>query len=108
MFRSRWIVNAFVLAAILITTPWIAGRTSRPTDQSQNSLTIGAILPLTGDLSSYAAAAKRGIDVALDEVNARGGPGAHPLRVIYENDQGQAARAVPAMQKLVSVDRVPL
>jgi branched-chain amino acid transport system substrate-binding protein len=36
---------------------------------------------------------KRGIDLALDEVNSKGGVGGRPLRLISRNDEGDGVRA---------------
>ncbi len=79
----------------------------KPGTQS-NRIVLGSILPLTGDVASYGIAAKRGIDLSLDEVNARGGVKGKRIEVIYEDDQGKSAPAISAMQKLVSVNKVPL
>ena len=69
---------------------------------------IGAVFPLTGDVASYGKAAQRGIDLAVQEINDKGGVNGRKVEVIYEDDQGKSAPAIAAMQKLVSVNRVPL
>lgn len=74
----------------------------------ENPLVLGSILPLTGDVASYGKAAQRGIDLAVEEINAKGGINERKIKVIYEDDQGRSAPAIAAMQKLVSVDKVPL
>lgn len=73
-----------------------------------DTIVLGAILPLTGDIASYGISAKRGIDLAVEELNAVGGVQGSHLRVIYEDDQGQPTRAVAALQKLISIDGAPL
>jgi branched-chain amino acid transport system substrate-binding protein len=62
---------------------------------------LGAVLPLSGDTASYGKAAQRGIDLALVEAtwNPKG-------EVLYEDDQGQTSKALSAMQKLISIDKV--
>lgn len=83
----------------------------RTPDQSSAAtppLKLGAVLPLTGDVASYGRAAQNGIDLAVSEINARGGVNGKPIQVVYEDDQGQASRAISAMEKLVSIDKVPL
>ena len=74
--------------------------------QSESTIRVGSVLPLTGDIASYGVAAKRGVDLAVDELNRAGGVTGRRLEVLYEDDQGQVNQAVAAMQKLVSVDRV--
>lgn len=74
----------------------------------ENPLVLGAVFPLTGDVASYGKAAQRGIDLAVQEINAKGGVQGRKVEVIYEDDQGKSAPAVAAMQKLISVNKVPL
>lgn len=71
-------------------------------------LRIGAIFPLTGDIASYGKAAQQGIDLGVYEINEAGGVNGRRIEVVYEDDQGQPRTAVSAMQKLVSVDGVPV
>lgn len=75
---------------------------------AHTELQVGSILPLTGDVASYGIAARRGADLAIDEINSSGGVGGRPMKVLYEDDQGQAAKAIAALEKLVSVNKVPL
>lgn len=70
------------------------------------TLTIGALLPLTGDAAVYGVAIKNGIELAVERLNANGGVAGKPLRVIYEDDRGQASAGVSGMRKLIDVDKV--
>lgn len=68
---------------------------------------IGAVLPLTGDGAKYGQSAKRGIDLAVGEINSSGGVRQRLLRVIYEDSKMGPAEGVSAIRKLISVDKVP-
>jgi len=67
------------------------------------SLTIGAILPLTGSSATFGTACKRGISEGLEsfspEDRAR-------MKVVFEDDGMVNARSVTAAQKLINVDKV--
>ena len=69
---------------------------------------IGAILPLTKNTVSVGEEVKRGIDLAVEEVNKKGGINGSPLVAVYEDDQCDAKVAVTAAQKLIHVDEVPV
>ncbi len=58
---------AVLLAALMIAAPILGavGAQAQPT-----TITIGALLPLTGDLQSYGERAKAAVEVAVDEMNA--------------------------------------
>ena len=60
---------------------------------------IGAILPLTGDISEYGQRIKRGIEIALEEVNQLG---QRRVEVIYEDSKGSSREGVTVAHKLIN------
>jgi hypothetical protein len=56
--------------------------------------TLGALLPLSGELAAYGAQARLGIDLAVAEINTAGGLAGAPVRVVYEDDRSDARTAV--------------
>jgi branched-chain amino acid transport system substrate-binding protein len=93
-------VSGIVLFSLVI----LGGYSCAP--GSSESISIGAALPLTGPVSYYGVDSKRGIDLALEQVNAEGGVQGKTLKVIYEDTQGQGKQAVSAVRKLISSDGV--
>ena len=75
---------------------------------STSEIRLGAVLPLTGPSAQYGMWIREGLELAKEEVNRKGGVNGKPLSIIYEDDQAQPKTAVNAMQKLVSVDKVPV
>ena len=68
---------------------------------------IGAILPLTGDIAFIGQEMQRGIEIAVEEVNFRGGVNGKPINIIFEDDGFvEANKAVTASQKLINFDNV--
>jgi len=96
------------LALLLPTACERGNNAATGSSEGASTIVLGSILPLTGDVASYGRAAQRGIDLAVEEINAKGGIKGRKIKVIYEDDQGKSAPAIAAMQKLVSVDKVPL
>ncbi|WP_370435304.1 ABC transporter substrate-binding protein [Microvirga sp. TS319] len=70
-----------------------------------NPATFGLILPLTGASASVGEDMRRGAELALERVNAKGGVLGQPLKVLIEDSAGNAQVALTAARKLVSVDR---
>jgi len=64
------------------------------------TIKIGAILPLTGEVSIFGNWLKEGIEFALAEQNLPN------IKIIYEDNQGQVTKAVSAFRKLSTVDKV--
>jgi len=74
--------------------------------QGQETIRIGAILPLTGDAASLGVDQANGIKMALDEVNEKGGLHGKKVEVIFEDGRCNGSDAASAAQKLVHVDKV--
>jgi branched-chain amino acid transport system substrate-binding protein len=75
-------------------------------DTSESMIRIGAILPLSGEGAGYGEAAKKGMELAVEQINASGGVGGTSIQIIYEDTQGDPKTGVAAFQKLVTVDKV--
>lgn len=62
-----------------------------------NAIKIGAIGPLTGAAAIYGQAVKHGAEIAIEEVNAKGGV---QFELNFEDDENDAEKAINAYNKL--------
>ncbi|MFY9755354.1 MAG: ABC transporter substrate-binding protein, partial [Pseudolabrys sp.] len=62
---------------------------------------IGCLVPLTGKGTEWGQGAKPAIDIAVEEINAKGGIGGVPIELICYDDQTMEAEALKAMSRLV-------
>ena len=69
---------------------------------SGGPVTIGVSGPLTGPNAQYGAQWKKGFDLALEEVNAKGGVKGRPLQYVFEDSQADPRQTVAIAQKFVS------
>ncbi len=73
---------------------------------SDASITLGMIGPLTGSLAVYGTHVQRGVELAIEEINAAGGvtlsDGTYQLAVEARDDQGDSTECVNAMNSLIS------
>lgn len=91
--------GALALAALLA-----AG----PSGQAQTEpLRLGAITSLTGRFATFGKMQRAGFNVALREVNARGGVNGRRLELALEDDASDTNKALAAAEKLVN-QGVPL
>jgi branched-chain amino acid transport system substrate-binding protein len=67
---------------------------------------VGWVGPLSGVLASYGLEDKRGVEFAVNEINAGGGVGGRPLEVIYVDTKFDPAFAVQTVQRLILEDKV--
>lgn len=74
--------------------------------QTGDKITLGLIGPLTGSLAVYGTHNERGVQLAIDEINAAGGvtlsDGTYQLAVETRDDQGDTTECVNAMNALIS------
>jgi branched-chain amino acid transport system substrate-binding protein len=67
---------------------------------------IGAYLSLTGESKAFGVDAKEGVDLALEQVNARGGVNGRPVEVIYRDDMGLVDQTSAQVLALIQHDEV--
>jgi branched-chain amino acid transport system substrate-binding protein len=71
-----------------------------------DSVSIGAIFPLSGAVAFYGNESRDGALLAIEEINAAGGLLGKKLVLLSEDDEGDAAKAVNALTKLTTRDKV--
>jgi branched-chain amino acid transport system substrate-binding protein len=100
--RSKWWYAALAGAATL--TGALA------TAQAQDVLKIGGIGPLSGGGTAWGLAAQRGMEIAIEEINAAGGVKAggkaYKLELVMYDDQYTGAGGKAAAERLVNQDNV--
>lgn len=77
-------------------------------NKSTDTIKIGALLSFTGSGANYGKSLRQGIDIAVQEINSKGGINGKNLEIVYEDAQTDAKIGVSGFQKLISIDRVPL
>lgn len=73
-----------------------------------NSVKIGGIFPLSGQVAVYGVECKNGVDLAIEEINAAGGINGKPVVLVSEDDEGNPDKTVNAFKKLSTKDGVKI
>lgn len=81
-----------------------AGGSASPA--SGEPLIIGIITPLTGEVAIDGELTKKGIDLAVEEINAAGGVNGRPIEVRIEDGACDPAATASAATKLLTADKV--
>jgi len=97
-----WIVVIVILAIVAGFALW-----AYKANRQSKVIKIGAVLSLSGDAAQNGEAEQKGIQLAVEEINASGGIGGKKLEIIFEDDNTDAKSTVSAVTKLTSVDHVP-
>jgi branched-chain amino acid transport system substrate-binding protein len=100
MKKLGLLVFAFFCAASFM---FAAGRQA-----AGDTVSIGAVFPLSGAVSFYGNESRDGALLAVEEINAAGGLLGRRLTLISEDDEGDAAKSVSAFTKLTTRDGVSI
>ena len=76
--------------------------------QQKGPVVIGSIIPLSGAVALEGLDMKRGMTLAVEEVNATGGVLGRPLKIIWEDTKLNPATGLNYARKLAEIDKVPL
>jgi branched-chain amino acid transport system substrate-binding protein len=75
---------------------------------ARKTIELGATFSLTGDVASYGQKAKRGIELAVAEINEKGGVLGRTVRVDFQDDRNDSKEAVSIVTKFATINRVPV
>jgi branched-chain amino acid transport system substrate-binding protein len=74
--------------------------------KNSDTLPVGAIFPLSGQVAFYGTESRDGALLAVDEINAAGGLLGKQITLLSEDDEGDAAKALNAFTKLTTREKV--
>src|SRR5687768_7742226 len=66
---------------------------------------IGAYLSMTGSMATFGITTERGAQMAVDELNAKGGVLGRKLELVTLDDQGKADEAGNTVTRLIDVNK---
>ena len=98
IYLTIGIVAVVLIAAIMIFS----------TPKGEDTIKIGSIGIYSGEGSAWGVAAKNGIDMAVEEINAKGGINGKTLVVDHQDDKGSATESVNAFNNLVNAKNIHL
>ena len=79
-----------------------------PGDPMAGTITVGAVLSLTGELADIGAEGIQAIQLAVEQINLAGGAGGSQLALIYKDDASDSARSPTQAQALITEPKVIL
>lgn len=103
MTSKIFLTTAAVAAAIVISLPLSNAQTAK---LEGRNVKIGCLVPLTGKGAEWGQGAKPSMEIAVEEINAKGGIGGLPIQLICYDDQTLESEALQQMSRLVDRDKV--
>lgn len=77
------------------------GCSGKASSSNEKTLLIGGTGPLTGDYATYGISVQQGAQIAVDEINEKGGVNGYTVKLEVEDDQADPQQAVQAYAKLM-------
>ncbi|MES2216132.1 MAG: ABC transporter substrate-binding protein [Patescibacteria group bacterium] len=92
-----------IIAAIIILLAIVGVVIGVGTQKTPHTVKIGAALALTGNSSAQGELAKRGVEIAIEQLKSQG---INNIEVVFEDTQTDPKLAVNAWKKLTEIDHV--
>lgn len=92
-----------ILALMIVSALFLSLFTGCATN---NKIKLGAIQPISGQVSAYGTQTRDAINMAIEEINAKGGVLGKQIEMIVEDDEASPDKTKNAFKKLVAKDKV--
>lgn len=99
-------VGAIVLGLIVLVLGTKFLQEASADVSGKSIIPIGGIMILSGEGATWGEASRNGMELAIQEVNKRGGVNGKQLKGIYEDDGSDPQKTISAFKKLTEVDAV--
>ena len=93
---KTFIVVAAILSLVMAASTGFAAETIK----------VGVLLPLTGSQAKFGEIEKRSFEIALEEINSKGGVNGKHIELLFEDDTGKPDVGRSGVEKLISRDKV--
>jgi branched-chain amino acid transport system substrate-binding protein len=95
--------KAFVVVAAILSLVAAASA-----GYAAETVKVGVLLPLTGSQAKFGEIEKRSFEMAVEEINAKGGVNGKKIELLFEDDTGKPDVGRSAVEKLISREKVPV
>jgi branched-chain amino acid transport system substrate-binding protein len=94
-FITTLLISMALVSLVLATPAW-----------SAKTVKVGFVYIMSGPFSAYGQFAKKGAELAVDEINAAGGINGHQVEAYFEDSTGKPDVAIRVLRKLVFQEKV--
>ncbi len=107
-FRFKRMMASVLVAALALVTVTACGNSDKgkESEGSEETITVGALAPLTGAVSVYGIAASNGVKLAIKEVNEAGGIDGKKIDLVLLDEKGDEQEAITAFNRLVEENKI--
>mgnify|MGYP001167521728 CR=1 FL=1 len=101
--KKMGMVTAVLLCLALVL---VAGCKPAEPAESENTIKVGLVGPLSGGAASYGTSVRNGAELAIDEANESGELGDYSIKFLPQDTESVGTKAGNAFSKLIDMDKV--
>lgn len=103
---KKFMKRISVVSCILLIIGLMSGCGSSTNVTKEETIKIGTIYPLTGDVAAIGNNIMKGINFAVDEINSKGGIKGKKIEIVKADTQGDPKVAKSEIERLISKEKV--
>ncbi|OHA16578.1 MAG: hypothetical protein A3C79_01445 [Candidatus Taylorbacteria bacterium RIFCSPHIGHO2_02_FULL_45_28] len=104
MKKTIGVIMAIIVVILII---WaVSSKSPSTTPTSTEPIKVASLLSLTGGASAWGENAKKGIELATEEINNAGGINGRQIQMIYEDTASDPKRTVSVFQHATGIEKV--
>ncbi len=101
-------ITGILLVVVLAIAAYFIWKNQSSSSTDKITIKVGVLTPLSGENATYGDATMRGLEMALAEISKKDEYKNFQIEFVKEDSKLEAAKAVNGIQKLISVDKVPV
>ena len=102
--NGRFVLSALALVLAFSLVGCGKKQDGKTAEQMKAPILIGANVTLTGKIAFWGQQIQKGLDLAATEANAN--QGAQPIKVLYQDNQGEMKNGISIFHRFATVDKV--
>lgn len=99
-------ISALIFGCLVVLMIFGGCEQQESSDAEEEKIKIGAVLPLTGDVSSFGQSSKNALEMLVEETNQNGGVLGKKIKIIYKDDKNKPENAVKELEKLINDEKI--
>ena len=107
MSKNLRVLSLVLILVFLTVVAGCGGSPAAPAaQQAKAKITIAMVNPLTGDAATYGVSHRKGLEMALEEINKAGGIKGQQIELLTHDDAGDPKQAAAGAQKFADMKSV--
>ena len=95
-----------VFVTLLIAVVLLSASITGCNTGGSSTIKIGGVAPVTGPTATFGTSAKNAYEMAVEDINAKGGVLGKKIELVFADDKGDPTEGATATQKLINQDKV--